>query len=158
VSTAIQLNGVNYISIHRNYIKNHDYGILINDAVEVTISSNTFDDGRRSIEVITVDRLDLWRNTIYGGSGSSPVENPDENLRVIYKTLTASNISNARLQLPTFAAQNSYGYDVAMNVVNGPSFPYGTDYTVTSDGSVVSWSGLGLDGQFQVGDLVRVSR
>ncbi|MBD3262624.1 MAG: hypothetical protein GF334_13305 [Candidatus Altiarchaeales archaeon] len=156
VSTAIQLNNANYISIHRNYIKNHDYGVLINNAVEVTLSSNIFDDGRRSIEVITVDRLDLWRNTIYGGSGSSPVENPDENLRVIYHTVTASNISNKRIQLPTFAAQNSYGYDVAVNVVNGPSFPYGTDYTVISDGSIVSWDGLGLDGQVQVGDLLRI--
>ena len=44
-----------------------------------------------------------------------------------------------------------------MNVVNGPSFNYGTDYTVIHGGTTISWTGLLLQQQLQVGDVVRIA-
>jgi len=157
VVTPIELNQTNYISIHRNFFKNFTSGIQINQAIEVNVSSNIFTEGLRSIEVLSVERLDLWRNNIYGAGGLPPIPDPGDNLRVIYRTLTPSNISNKRVGLPGFATLSDTGiYEVGMNVVNGPSFGYDQDYTVTGSGSIVSWDGLQLENEFEVGDLVRI--
>lgn len=43
-----------------------------------------------------------------------------------------------------------------MNLVNGSSYIYGVDFTVLGTGSLVSWSGLALDGLLQVGDIIRI--
>lgn len=156
VATAIDLTNVNYVSILRNTINGHTYGVKINSAIEVAISNNVFFNGFRSIEVNTVDRLDTWRNTIFGAGSAGPVPSPDTDARVLYRTLSASNISNRKIQLPSFASANDYGYDVAVNIVNGPSFAYDTDYTVVTPGSIISWSGLGLESQLAVGDVIRI--
>lgn len=156
VETGVELNFVNYSSIHQNFFKNFKWGVKIDEAVEVCISSNVFSSGFRSIEVVTVDRLDIWRNTIWGAGNIAPGFIPDENLRIIYRTLRLRNINEKRIQLPGFAVANDYGYDVAMNVVNGPSFDYGTDYTVIQFGSIVSWDGLRLEDEFAENDVVRI--
>ena len=156
VETPINLENVNYISIHRNRFKGHKWGVRVNKAREVNISSNVFDSGFRSIQVVSSQRLDIWRNTIYGASEIASGINPDENLRVIYVTLAEEDIENKELQLPGFAFANTYGYDVAVNVVNGPSFKYGQDYTVIGFGSILNWAGLQLEQEFKAGDLIRI--
>lgn len=157
VDTPVNIDSVNYVSIHRNHFDDFVSGVHITNAVEVCLSSNIFSNGQRSIEVNSVGRLDLWRNTVYGALNMPPIPNPDTNLRVIYKTLTAFDVSYKMLQLPGFASPTVDGrYDVAFNVVNGPSFNYSTDFTVIYSGSMISWDGLLLDGQFAVGDIVRV--
>lgn len=157
VETAIELKNVNYISIHRCFFKTFVHGIVIDSAEEVVASSNIFTQGYRSIEIATVTRLDLWHNTVYGATEIATGINPDENLRVIYRTLTAFQITNKRLQLPGVAAATpGGGYDIAMNVVNGPSFGYGKDYIGTAFGSMVSWDGYQLENELAVGDMVRV--
>lgn len=157
VETPIDIDNINYIAIHRNYFYDFRSAIKINAAEEVCVSSNVFTNGMRSIEIDTVGRLDLWRNTIYGAFDLPPVLNPDTNLRIIYKTLNSFDVSYKRLQLPGFASLATGGiYDVAFNVVNGPSFNYGTDFTVILSGSLISWSGLQLEQEFAVGDVVRV--
>lgn len=155
--TAIKLKNVNYISIHQCFFKTFVRGILIDSAEEIVASSNIFTQGFRSIEIATVQRLDLWRNTIYGASTIASGINPDENLRVIYRTLTNFQITNKRLQLPGVAAATpGGGYDIAMNVVNGPSFGYGKDYVGDAFGSMVSWDGYQLENELAAGDMVRV--
>ena len=158
VNVPISLSAVNYVSVHRNYFYDFESGINITSAEEVCISSNIFSNGMRSIEVSTAGRLDLWRNTIYGAIDLPSVPDPDTNLRIIYKTLTAFDITYKRLQLPGFASEVSGdgAYDVAFNVVNGPSFNYGTDFTVLLSGSLISWEGLQLEQEFRAGDVVRV--
>lgn len=164
VLTAIKLNGVNYINVDKNTFRLYQTGIKINLANEVNISSNVFyEDGFKAVEVLNVGRIDLWRNTIHGARDSSGVITPDENLRIIYHTVTAYDISDKRLLLPGFATTNtdldgpSYtGYDIAINVVEGPSFEYGQDYVGTANGSMVSWSGYQLENNLMVGDILRV--
>lgn len=156
VTTPIAIDSVNYVSLHRNSFYNFGAGIRITSANEVCVSSNIFSGGQRAIDVNTVNRLDLWRNTVYGAMSMPPVLNPDTNIRVIYKTLNAFDITYKRFQLPGYASISIGGYDVAFNVVNGPSFNYGVDYTVLFFGSMVSWAGMALDGQLAIGDVVRV--
>jgi hypothetical protein len=157
VATAINIDSVNYISIHRNYFYGHQSAIRINSAKEVCVNSNVFSNGQKSIDIVTVERLDLWGNTVYGALDLPSILFPDTNLRVIYKTLSAFDISYKRIQLPGFASQAIGGkYDVALNIVNGPSFNYGTDYTVILSGSMISWDSLQLAQEFSVGDVVRV--
>lgn len=157
VQTPVYIDSLNYLAIHRNYFYNFISAVRISSAIEVCASSNIFANGIRSIDILTVERLDLWGNTIYGALNSSPVVAPDTNLRAIYKTLSAFDILYKRIQLPSFASQSLSGnYDVGFNVVNGPSFNYGTDFTVTLFGSMVSWEGLQLEQEFQAGDVVRV--
>jgi hypothetical protein len=157
VNTAISINSVNYISIHRNYFYEHQSAIKINSAKEVCVNSNDFSNGQKSIDIVTVDRLDLWGNTIYGALDLPPILFPDTNLRIIYKTINAFDISHNRIQLPGFASPTNNGkYDVAVNIVNGPSFNYGTDFIVISLGSIVSWNGLQLSQELAIGDIVRI--
>lgn len=157
VQTPINVDSLNYLAIHRNYFYNFISAVRISSAIEVCVSSNIFANGIRSVDVLTVQRLDLWGNTIYGALNASPAVNPDTNLRIIYKTLSAFDIQYKRIQLPGFASQALSGnYDVGFNVVNGPSFNYGSDFTVLLFGSIVSWDGLQLEQEFQVGDVVRV--
>jgi len=165
VGVGISLTNVNYITVLKNTFSGYNRGILINDAEEVNISSNVFyNNGFKAIEVVTVGRIDLWHNTIHGAAvtGSSALT-PDENIRIIYVTLTASNITNKNVPLPGFAVKNTdldgsgyLGYDIAVNVVEGPSFQYGVDYIGVADGSIVSWSGLDLENDLRVGDILRI--
>lgn len=157
VTNAINISSMNYLSIHRNHFTDYQVAIKITSSVEICTSSNTFSQGQRAFEISTVNRLDLWRNTIYGAIDLPPIPDPDTNLRIVYYTLTSFEIGYKRLQLPGFAADNGSGqYDVAFNVVNGPSFNYGTDFTVISSGSMISWDGYQLEGEFAIGDVVRV--
>jgi hypothetical protein len=158
VVTAVNIKYVNYVSLHRNYFFDFDSAVKIDSAEEVCLSSNVFSNGKRPIDITTVNRLDLWKNTIFGAYSLPPVPFPDTNLRIIYKTLTAFDITYKRIQLPGFASlmTGGGGYDIAFNVVNGPSFNYGTDFIAMFSGSLVSWSGLQLEQEFAVGDVVRV--
>jgi len=159
VDYGIQITNSNYVSVHRNTFTGHKVGIKVEGGTEVNISSNVFDSGFRSIDIESVERLDLWRNTIYGAGNISLGISPDENLRIVYVTLSSFNISTKRIQLPGFASESSStpgNYDVVVNTVNGPAFDYGTDYTVTGSGSIVSWDGLSIENTLQVGDILRV--
>lgn len=156
VTYPVKLTGVNYVSIHRNTFKGHSIGVDVEQAEEVNISSNVFDSGFRSIQVSTVTRMDIWRNTIYGAGDLSLGISPDENLRIIYHTVSAFDISNKSIQLPGFASSNSFGYDVVVNVVNGPSFDYGADYLVNDSGSLIYWDGLTLEDDLKAGDILRI--
>jgi hypothetical protein len=160
VDTAIEINNAQYISIHRNYFKNHKSGVKINSAQEVCLSSNVFDGypiQNRSVEVVSSVRVDMWGNTIYGASGVASGASPDQNLRIVYVTLTSFDIQYKRVALPGFACAALNGqYDVAVNSINGSSFLYGTDYTVNALGSIVSWDGMALQQTLAAGDVLRV--
>lgn len=158
VENPIVIDSVNYVSLHRNYFYDFESAVSIDSSEEVCVSSNIFSNGKRAIDIVTVNRLDLWRNTIFGALDLPPVPDPDTNLRIIYKTLNSFDITYKRLQLPGFASEITGGgaYDVAFNVVNGPSFNYGTDFTVILSGSMISWDGYQLESEFAVGDVVRI--
>lgn len=157
VETAIDLKRVQYVSVHRNNFLGHKAGIKVDVAQEVCLSSNIFNGGSRSVEISTVQRLDLWHNTIYGASTIVAGTSPNQNLRIIYVTLTSFDILYKRIQLPGFAVQGMSGqYEVSVNSVNGPAFQYSVDYTVQAFGSIVSWDGLALQQQLSAGDMIRI--
>jgi len=157
VDNPVIIDNAAYVSILRNRMVRHLSGIYLRDAEEVSIAQNVFDDGYKAVDVETVDWIDLWRNTIYAKDGAPPPAQLDQDMRVIYRTLTAANITNMVIALPGWASVDQNGqYDVAMNVVNGPSFAYGEDYIVVGSGSIVKWEGLRLEDEFAVGDVVRV--
>lgn len=157
VVTAIEIFSVNYLSLHRNFFTDYTIAVKILNSTEICASSNIFSNGLRAFQITTVKRLDLWRNTIYGALDLPPVPFPDTDLRIVYYTLTSFDIFYKRLQLPGYADDNGSGeYDVAFNVVNGPSFNYGSDFTVLYFGSMISWEGLRLENELAVNDVVRV--
>lgn len=156
-TVGVSISGVNYAAIHRCTFSIYDYGVRAGSSTEIVVSNNIFYSGKRAVDISSVDRLDLWRNNIYGSTSTSGIGFPDSNLRAIYRTLNVTNISDKSLALPSSASPNGRGgYDVAMNVVQGPSFGYGLDFTVIASGGIVSWTGLRLQSELRVGDVVRV--
>jgi len=157
VNNPISVLNARYVGIIRNRMVRHISGIYLRNAEEVSIAQNVFDDGYEAIDIETVDWLDLWRNTIYAKDGAAPIAQIDQDMRIIYRTLTSANIVNKVIALPGWASVDENGqYDVAMNVVNGPSFAYYDDYIVVGDGSIVKWEGLRLEQEFAIGDLIRI--
>ena len=70
--------------------------------------------------------------------------------------MSASIIARKYVNLPSFSQATNYGYAVGVNVVFGPSFNYGQDYTVINGGLTISWDGLELDGELNVNDVLRI--
>lgn len=144
----INIQKSNYVNVHRSRFGNFTEGLVVHECRELNVSGNIFFNGGRAVTVQDIGRLDLWQNTIFdsydisGGSGSG-------NLRVLYITLSSLNISSKTVSLPTEAV------DVAMNVVNGPSFGEGEDYVFDYD-QTISWDGYRLENEFKTGDIVRV--
>ena len=69
-----------------------------------------------------------------------------------YFTLDGTDITNKYVTLanaPTTATETT------MDIVGGTTQFYGTDYSVT--GTTLTWSGLGLDGIFEAGDIFRTT-
>jgi hypothetical protein len=157
VKTCIDVVSAQYIAVHRNYFSGHDYGVKILNAQEACVSSNVFDKGARAIDISSIYRADIWGNTVYGASSVPSWIIPDTNLRVLYVTMTQFNIDNALLQLPGFASLGPNGkYDVVVNYIGGPPFLYDVGYTVEGFGSLVTWSGLELQQELTVGEMIRV--
>lgn len=152
----IVINSANYVSIHQNRFYDYLEAIRITTATEMTVSANYFYNGYRAIYITDIEWLDLYQNTIYGASDTGGGGIEDINLRVVYIAMNPTRIARKAVSLPSFSVANSYGYDVAVNVVNGPSQEYGKDYTVINGGITVSWGGLGLDGALQSSDILRI--
>lgn len=156
----INIVSANYVAIHQNRFYNYLEAIRVSSCREMAISANYFYSDTaingRSIYVSDVDWLDVYQNTIYGAYDAGGSTVGDLNLRVIYISMNATIINRKAVSLPSFSSVNEYGYDVALNVVNGPTQEYGKDYTVINSGLTVSWDGLGLQGQLQSTDTLRV--
>ena len=156
IPNPILIEDVNYVEISQCDFINFSEGINIKRALGVNISGSVFSRGARSIYVNNIGHLEVYHNTILDADAVGSTLPSDVNLRVIYHTLTPNDILNKRISLPTYAMSNTYGYDVGVSVTTGPSFYYDTDYTVIGGGSVVSWAGLVLDGQLEIGEVLRI--
>lgn len=71
-----------------------------------------------------------------------------ERLHVIFYTVTLEDMINKYLTI------SDYLGNVAMNVVNGTAVQLGVDYIFS--GHQISWDGLRLDGEINVGDTLRI--
>lgn len=156
IDNPIILNNCNYASIHRNKFQTYLQAIQINGCSEVTANSNTFYDGPQAFIVLNTNYLDIYNNTLFGQLTVPPVGETNINLRVIYVTINSNILSLKYIDLPSYAATNEFGYSVAINTVNGPSFDYGQDYTVNNGGRTISWNGLNLQQELQIGDILRI--
>lgn len=157
----IVIDSASYVSLHQNRFFDYTEALRVSFCREMTISSNYFYSSTsangRAIFVTDVEWLDIYQNTIYGAydlGGVAAAE--DVNLRIIYISMNPTIIDRKSVSLPSFAYANDYGYDVAVNVVNGPTQEYGKDYTVINSGVTLSWDNLGLQGQLQDNDIIRV--
>jgi len=160
---SISCENVDYVSITQNTFETYIKGVYVKNCHEVVIHSNTFfggqndPSGTNAVIVQDVDFLDLFHNTIEGIAEPDVIFSSGINLRILYVYINHLVYSRKYVSLPSFARQNdTIGYDVAMNVINGSSFMYGQDYTVSDGGLTVSWGGLDLDGEIKVGDVLRV--
>lgn len=156
----IQIESSNYVSIHQNRFYNYLEAIKVSSCRELVVSANYFYSDTaingRAIYASNVEWLDVYHNTIYGAHSIGGDLVGDLNLRVLYISMTSTILSQKKVSLPSFSSANDYGYDVAINIVNGPTQEYGKDYTVTDSGITISWSGLGLDGNLRLSDTIRV--
>jgi len=73
-------------------------------------------------------------------------------LKVEYRTLTAPEIANKKLQLLQTRLPNS---DVAVDIYQGPPAWLNDDFAVND--SEVSWDGLGLGDLLSLGDRLRIT-
>lgn len=72
---------------------------------------------------------------------------------ISYVTLTAADMSNGFIILPTFVSPDD-SCNVALNIVGGPAQNYGTDYIVEY-GSLL-WTGYVLEDFLDIGDTLRI--
>lgn len=68
-----------------------------------------------------------------------------------YFTLASGDITNKYVTLANTPYSNT---EVGLDIIGGCTQYYGTDYSV--NGTQVTWSGLGLDGVFEVADKMRI--
>jgi hypothetical protein len=83
--------------------------------------------------------------TISGAGGSATN-------RVQVITLAAFDISNKYVTLTETPTAPS---DVTLSIGTAPGQSYGVDYTVS--GTILTWSGLGLDGVLSIGDILTIN-
>lgn len=69
---------------------------------------------------------------------------------VQYKTLDATDITNKYITIPASPGDVT---KVLLDVIKGSSQEYGVDFSVS--GTQLTWNGLGLDGQLNIGDILR---
>lgn len=156
----IRVISSNYVAIHQNRFYGYTEAIYVFTCREMNVSGNYFyggaDPNGRAIFINGVDWLDVYHNTIDGANDLGGYVPEDVNLRIIYTSVNSLIINRKSIPLPSFAVSNKYGYDVAINVVNGPSQQYGKDYTVTNNGITVSWDGLDLENELNSNDILRI--
>jgi hypothetical protein len=148
---AITTDNVEYVSIHRNRIETASEGISITGASEAAIGSNLITGTTTPVIVDSVDRADLYLNTIDDATSIdvTPGTSLTNNYDVTYIYITPAIIASKTIPLPI-----SNIYSVAINVVNGSSINNGLDFSVV--GNLISWDGLGLDGVLAEGDMLRI--
>jgi len=71
----------------------------------------------------------------------------------LYQTLSVDNIANKKFALDHKPLRSE---NVRVDVIGGTTQEPEVDYTVTSQDEL-SWDGLGLDADLEVGDKLRVS-
>lgn len=155
----VKIVSANYVSIHQNRFYDYLEAIRVTTCRELTISSNYFYSDTaingRAVFISDVEWMDVYQNTIYGAHDTAAISS-DINLRIIYIKMNSTIINRKSFSLPSFSVANGYGYDVAINVVNGPTQEYGKDYTVINGGITISWSGLNLEDQISTSDTLRI--
>lgn len=101
--------------------------------------------------------FDTDLNTYFGGDGStlggfdlgSKYVTPPVLIQV---TLTPTDIINKNITLPSAP---TYPSGVSLLPEGGPNQRYGIDYSVS--GSILSWSGLGLENFLESGETITIS-
>lgn len=159
-TNPIDVVSANYVSIHQNRFYNYNEAIRVSSCREMTISANYFYSDTaingRAIYVADIDWLDVYQNTIYGAHDLGGSVEGDVNLRIVYISMNSSIVNRGSVSLPSFANSNDFGYDVAVDIVNGTTQEYGKDYTVINSGATISWTGRDLQGKLSVSDTLRV--
>ena len=87
---------------------------------------------------------------VSGGSGIGINDLIDAE-RVIYKTLTLTDVVNKYVDIPVAAGA---GGKLKMYTMQGVPLQFGVDYTVS--GLQVGWNGLTLDGLVEAGDTFQI--
>lgn len=155
VSNPVHIKSADYISIHQNIFEDYTQGVVADDCIELVASSNDFV-GPQSFVISNADYVDIFHNTFIGSAGVVPPEGENQNLRIIFVKISSTILARKYYDLPSLAYQTNFGYNVSINVVNGASSNYGTDYTVINSGLTVSWAGLDLEDDLRVNDILRI--
>jgi len=91
--------------------------------------------------------IDVWMMT----DGTPSLTTITSGTQIVeYKTLDATDISNKLITIPTTPSDVS---KVILDVIKGSSQQYGVDFNVS--GTTLNWNGLGLDGELNIGDVLR---
>jgi len=91
----------------------------------------------------------FYARTQFGGGGGGGTGSVDDVAH--YHTLTTGEVTAKAITLPATPRTSSR---VLLDVIGGCAQVFGEDFTVA--GSILSWSGLGLDGILEAGDKLRV--
>jgi hypothetical protein len=165
-SIGIDVSGYRYVSLLQNRMYNPGgVHILVSSAEELTVASNSGKaifagnidfNGVRQVSFIhnSFDGLD---NIYFDDIGSVT------NQGTSFIEVTPSILSAKQIVFPANFLLDGMGVPaVAINLVTGSSYQYGTDFTVSGD--TISWAGLGMDidlyteeqGAVVEGDIIRI--
>lgn len=145
---SVGLIRVSSVSIHQNKFISCDRAVRIYSGDQAVISSNYVDDSKRAIDIFSVPEVDISQNTINRSAEVDDIVIPGGELHVVFHEIVAQDLVNKYFQMPRYLLH------VAINVVYGPSFALNTDFIFS--GNVILWSGLGMDGDLNVGDILRI--
>lgn len=157
--TGILCNGYYLVSIMQNYLRSPiDTRAIFHNTGEISFTSNVISgNGTGQVRIETVDRITFLHNTI---DGIAQVFIDDSKASfgvngVAFVTITPELVASKTLVFPADFIYSITGVpSVMINIVEGSTQSYGTDWTAS--GGVVSWSGLGGEATFLVGATLRI--
>ena len=147
---GVDLSRVKYVSMHQNRLDSCSSGIIITEAEEASIGANVISNVLAPVSANKVRLMDFYHNTVHGcgelyfddfGSGVA--------FNIAYLTVTPAVLAAKRVYL------NGVPLAVAVNMSTGSAQEEGLDYVVS--GHQVSWAGLGLEDDLEIGDVLRIS-
>lgn len=148
IANAVSLTRCRSVSMHQNEFISCSQAVVLFSTEQAAISSNVVDNSDNAFSISSVSQLDFFLNTINRSSSLGSAITPGAEIHALFHTITAQDIINKYFIMPYYLLH------VAINVVYGPSFALYTDFIFS--GNIILWENLGLDGELDEGDILRI--
>lgn len=156
-TAGISIDTYKYVSIVKNTIASSVNGIVLNRLDEVSVLSNIIYGSVEGIIATQISRIEILHNTLNSITHCLIDDSASNSAYgVVYVTITPLMISSKQLVLPGGGVvSDGFGNPIiAVNLVDTSAQQLSVDFTVA--GSIVSWSGLGLETILREGDTLRI--
>lgn len=156
-TAGISIDTYRYVSIVKNTVAATINGVVLNRLDEVSILSNVIYGSVEGIVATQINRIEIIHNTLNSITHCLIDDSASNSAYgVVYTTITALMLSSKQLTLPGGGVvSDGFGNPIiAVNLVDTSAQQLNIDFTVA--GSIMSWSGLGLETILREGDILRI--